>query len=131
MKDNLSESTTPTLLDVQIAFEHWRTNRSKQREPTPEHLRQLAIGLLSEHSAGNIQKALGLGAAALKQWSTPAQRPSERPRGFVLLPHEQPKTQQRAGVDTIELPNGVRVTLSGQLSLSQVLQAASELRVLP
>ena len=45
MKDNSPESTTPTLLDVQIAFEHWRTHRSSQREPTPEHLRQLAIGL--------------------------------------------------------------------------------------
>jgi hypothetical protein len=131
MKDNSPESTTPTLLDVQIAFEHWRTHRSSQREPTPEHLRQLAIGLLNEYCASKIQKALGLGAAALKQWSTPAQPPTHSSRGFVLLPHEQPKTKQQAGVDIIELPNGVRVTLSGQLSLSQVLQVASELRVLP
>lgn len=130
MKDNSPESTTPTLLDAQIAFEHWRTHRSTQRETTPAHLRQLAIGLLNEHSAGKIQKALGLGAAALKQWSTPAQLPTDSPREFVPLPHEQPKTKQQADVDSIELPNGVRVTLSGRLPLSQVLQAASELKVL-
>lgn len=130
MNDNSPESTTPTLLDAQIAFEHWRTHRSTRREPTPEHLRQLAIGLLDEYSPGKIQKALGLGAASLKQWSTLAQLPTENSQGFVLLPDEQPKTKQRAGVDTIELPNGVRVTLSGRLPLSQVLQVASELRVL-
>ena len=58
----------PSLRSAQQAFYHWRNSR-KQRGATPMALRQCAVGLLEQHCAFHICRALRINANALKQWS--------------------------------------------------------------
>ena len=54
----------PSLIDGQVAFEHWRLDRRK-RQPTPKHLRSLAVALLEQSLPFTICKALGVDGTAL------------------------------------------------------------------
>ena len=132
MQSETPANASPSLLDVQLAFAHWRKHRSHPREATPEHLRHLAIALLSEHSAAQITSALGLGAVALKKWAAQVESSTESGALSVVplpVPLDESPVELSAGASThaIHLPNGVCVSLSAQLPLSQILQAASEL----
>ena len=125
--DSLHE---PSLIDVQVAFEHWRLDRRK-RQPTPKHLRSLAVSLLEQHLPFTICKALGVNGTALKRWAKEETLVSQTP--FVVLPEEPPA--RIAGATRaepallIKLPNGVQVSLMPGFSLYEALTAASAVRV--
>lgn len=121
----------PSLIDVQVAFEHWRANRRKC-QPTPKHLRSLAVALLKQHLPFTICKALGVNGTALKQWATEELVVSQVP--FVVLPEAPPVPEIPDATDSefallIKLPNGVQVSLMQGHSLGEALAAASALRV--
>ena len=121
----------PSLIDVQVAFEHWRSERTLRR-PTPEHLRSLAVALLEHHVPFTICKALGVNSSALKQWAT--QTPKSVTTPFVTLPEEPPQTNigDAKAADPavlISLPNGIQISVMQGLSLSHVLAVASSLQV--
>ena len=59
----------PSLLDVQLAFEHWRLERSSSRQPTPSHLRTLTVVMLEKHKPFTICKALSVNSSVLKKWA--------------------------------------------------------------
>lgn len=123
-------SHEPSLIDVQVAFEHWRSMRTL-RQPTPEHLRSLAAALLKDHVPFTICKALGVNSSALKQWAS--QAPKTITTSFVALPEEpQPTVENTKVLDPavlISLPNGVQISVRQGFSLTQVLAAASSLKV--
>lgn len=119
----------PSLIDVQLAFEHWRSHRTSRRS-TPEHLRTLAVDLLEDHRPSTVYKALGLNSTTLKQWAAQEQKTSTTT--FVSLPDgppEQVVTKPLAAepVILISLPNGVQVSLLQGPTLNVVLAAANSL----
>lgn len=120
----------PSLIDVQVAFEHWRLDRRK-RQPTTKHLRSLAVALLGKHLPFTICKALGVNGTALKQWANEEPVVSQTP--FVVLPEAPPAEVPDATVGEpallIKLPNGVQVSLMPGFSLRGALAAASAVRV--
>lgn len=120
----------PSLIDVQVAFEHWRSERTL-RQPTPQHLRSLAVALLEHHLPFTICKALGVNSSTLKQWAT--QTPKIITTPFVTLPEEQQVNIGDATVSDpcvlISLPNGVQISVMQGFSLDHVLTVASALQV--
>ena len=124
----------PSLLDVQLAFEHWRLERSSSRQPTPNHLRSLAVALLEQHIPFTICKALDVNSAVLKQWALDDSC-GEDQRAFVTLPVEPEamatKTVITGSTVLIRLPNGVEIDVLSGFSLNQVLSVANSLRARP
>ena len=61
MQNETPKNTRPSLLEVQLTFAHWRKRRSHPREAAPEHLHQLAIGLLcnTEDGGRNVNARCG------------------------------------------------------------------------
>ena len=121
---------SPSLIDVQLAFAHWRKTRSI-RGSTPRRLRVLAANLLKQHNAMIICKALGVNSTALKQWALLIEDKSDTKQisaGFITLPLDGEPAQHAEPCSlTIRLPNGVQVCAHGQYTLAQVFAAASEL----
>jgi len=120
-----------SLLDVQLAFESWRAQRNK-RQPTPGHLRSLAVALLEHHVPFTVCKALGINSAALKQWMK--EEPAATQRHFVTLSDDTPTIPvsddaQCSPLLMIALPNGVQLNLPGGYPLIDALQAAYALPV--
>lgn len=134
MKQIDPPGTSPSLIDVQLAFAHWRQNRTL-RGSTPRRLRVLAADLLTHHNAASICEALGVNSTALKQWATLAADADEPvagrpPAGFITLPQVDEQVQlavTEACALIINLPNGVQVHAQGAYTLSQVFTAVSEL----
>jgi len=118
----------PSLIDVQLAFEHWRLDRASPRSGTPEHLRTLAVGLLKNHRPSVVYKTLGLNSSTLKQWATIECKASTTT--FVSLPDNppQPGFTNPLAVEPailISLPNGVQVSVREGAALDHVLAVAS------
>ena len=133
MKQIDTPEPSPSLIDVQLTFAHWRKTRT-MRGLTPARLRRLAVDLLQRYRAVAICEALGVNAVALKQWAKlviDEPDTEERPAaGFVMLtPDEEPVQHSEPCTVIINLPNGVQVHAHGAYTLSQVFAAASELRV--
>ncbi|MGQ7848784.1 hypothetical protein ACUNV4_30100 [Granulosicoccus sp. 3-233] len=126
----MSHSHPTSLIDVQVAFEHWRAQRT-HRQPTPRHLRSLAVALLDQHIPFTICKALGVNASALKQWAK--EEPVLTQSSFVVLPEEptrvMPDVVARDPELSITLPNGVQLSLVSGVSLHEALAAASSVRM--
>lgn len=119
----------PSLIDVQLAFEHWRAHRTSRRS-TPKHLRALTVALLENHRPSAIYKTLGLNSSTLKQWA--AQESELGTTAFVSLPDDLPApvTTQSLTAEAailISLPNGVQVSVLQGASLNQVLVVANSL----
>ena len=125
-----SPAPTPSLIDVQLAFAHWRKTRTV-RGSTPERLRSLAVDLLSQHNHVAVCEALGVNATALKQWAqqvggTPGR--DDSPADFVMLPiDDEQRLRPEQSPMTINLPNGIQVCAQGSYTLTQLFTAASEL----
>ena len=125
---------SPSLIDVQLAFAHWRKTRTV-RGSTPERLRVLAADLLTQHNAASVCSSLGVNSTALKQWATlvaDADEPvaDQRAAGFITLPLVDEQAQHAEPEPCaliINLPNGVQVHAQGEYTLSQVFVAVSEL----
>jgi hypothetical protein len=120
----------PSLIDVQLAFTHWRNTRTV-RGSTPDRLRGLAVDLLHRHQYVTVCEALGVNATALKQWArqiAAAPGNDDQPVEFITLPigDEQPPELKQCHL-TINLPNGVQVYAQGSYTLTQLFAAASEL----
>ena len=77
-----SAPTELSLIDVQLAFAHWRSQRAAREQPS-QHLRSLAIALLDNHVPFSICKALGINSVALKHW--PLESTKREPIEFVSL----------------------------------------------
>ena len=124
----------PSLLDVQLAFEHWRLERTSCREPTPSYLQALAIALLKQHKPFTICKALGVNSKVLKRWAMDDSSDEDQ-LDFVALPDEQEAiatgTTLTDPAVLIRLPNGVEIDIMSGISLTHVLAAASSLRAAP
>ena len=124
----------PSLLDVQLAFEHWRLKRSSSRQPTPSHLRALAVALLERHIPFTICKALGVNSSVLKQWALD-DACGEDQLAFVALPVEPEAMATKTAVADftvlIRLPNGVEIDVLSGFSLNHVLSVANSLRAVP
>ena len=124
--------TKPTLefslVDVQLAFAHWRRTRVA-RESTPQRLRKLAIGLLSSHSRATVCQSLAINSAALKHWAgADAPTTESVPENFIELGVSEARTSNRIPGDfIIQLPNGVQINTQGQHTLVEVLTAASSM----
>lgn len=121
----------PSLIDVQLAFEHWRNTRDI-RTATPLRLRELAAGLVSRYRQSQICEALGISSTALKLWSgssTVCKDDNESPT-FVTLPiPDKLETHNDYCHLTLQLPNGIEIRAQGHYTLSQLLSAASTLGV--
>jgi len=123
-----------SLIDVQLAFAHWRKSRTV-RGSTPKRLRVLAADLLTQHNASSVCEALGINSTALKQWASHAGDAIEpvaeqRAAGFITLPVVDEQAQHAEPEPCaliINLPNGVQVHAQGGYTLSQVFTAVSEL----
>lgn len=114
----------PSLIDVQLAFEHWRSHRTSRRS-TPEHLRTLAVELLEDHRPSIVYKALGLNSTTLKQWAAQEHKTEKSTTTFVNLPDgpaEQVVTKSLTAepVILISLPNGVQVSLLQGATLARL-----------
>lgn len=123
----------PTLVDVQLAYEQWRSTRTV-RGATPVRLRAMAARLLSTHSLGAVCDALGVNATALKQWAeqTVAEHPHGSGTDFVTVPlpdESEPPAIIHDDSDPfiIHLPNGVQVSVAGSCNLANVLAEANAL----
>ena len=119
----------PSLIDVQLAFEHWRNTRDI-RTATPLRLRELAAGLVSRYRQSQICEALGISSTALKLWSgaSTACKDDNQPPTFVTLsvPDKLESHNEHCHL-TFQLPNGIEIRAQGQYTLSQLLSAASTL----
>lgn len=128
-------TTEPCLVDVQLAFTHWRKSRTV-RGSTPQRLRELALQLLASHSRAEVCKALAINSAALTLWSGGmTQRTTVVPSDFVALSVPSANQSQQADNQrcqfSITLPNGVQVNTQGEHTLAEVLNAASVAGVAP
>lgn len=142
--DQDPELNVPDVIDVQLAFEHWRKHRTR-REHTPVHLRKLAVQLLESNSCGRVCKALAINSATLKQWvDEPDQRrENSLTNGFIALapsstPIPKPELTQephRSESDSITLnitlPNGVELTAEHRCSFTQLLNTLSQMDIRP
>lgn len=119
----------PSLIDVQLAFEHWRNTRDI-RTATPVRLRELATGLVSRYRQSQICEALGISSTALKLWSDASTvcKDDNESSTFVTLPvPDKLESHNEHCHLTFQLPNGIEIHAQGQYTLSQLLSAASTL----
>lgn len=125
----------PALVDVQLAYEQWRSTRTA-RGATPVRLRTMAARLLSTHSPGAVCDALGVNATALKQWAKQSvsepEHPHEPGTDFVAVslpdePEHPAILKEDSNPFIIQLPNGVQVSVAGSCNLANVLAAANAL----
>lgn len=123
---NTDQTPTPSLVDVQLAFESWRSTRPG-RQSTPEHLRTLAVTLLEQHSLGKVCVALAVNSGALTRWKNSDAVP------FVSLPEPEelrtPPAEQNILGTQITLPNGVYIHVPPQVPFLDVITAAHALGV--
>ena len=107
MNNNTATDYKPLLQDIQDQFEHWRSNRSRKREPIPKRLWKAAADLCQIHGLSRVSKRLGLSYTDLKK----------------RLPKEPTVTSQFMQLDisafssqwhlACDRPDGTRLTLSG------------------
>lgn len=121
----------PTLESVQQAFDHWRATRPK-RGRTPISLQRRAGALLGSYPASHICSALKINDTALKCWAgksstTTGGKPIEE--AFIELPiapaFDEPSALVTSGNKlSIELGDGVRLSIDGHFSLEHILSVA-------
>jgi len=83
----MQPNTSPpdlSLVDVQLAFAHWRKTRSG-REATPHRLKQMAVRLLATESRASVCKALPLTPLHLNNGRVPIQLAVRQRRQHNLL----------------------------------------------
>ena len=123
-----------TLENVQLAFEHWRSTRTS-RCPTPVSLQRQAAALLSDHSPTHICAALKINNTVLKSWaaapkstpSSPAFTPIQTDSKFIKLPTEPcSDISERDTIITIDLSEGLRLSINGRFTLDEIIRAACQ-----
>jgi hypothetical protein len=126
MSNNLAACAV-SIIDVQLAFEQWRSQR-KKRHSTPTNLRTLALLLLDEHAPVVVCKALGINNAALKQWQA-AQTPPPEQTDFVSLPSQSTSRNSNtnpSGTIHITLPNGIHLNLPcNEMTIALAIRSAN------
>ena len=119
-------SDETTLLDTQLAFEHWHTHRTSARHATPKRLKNMAVALLEHHPKSLVCKTLSLNHVVLKSWATAdiVEPVSE----FVSLPPDTPSCEptQKAELKIV-LPNGTQVHAFHSYSAKELLTALNTL----
>ena len=129
---SIQRTHQPSLVDVQLAYEQWRSTRTV-RGATPARLRAMAARLLSDHSPAAVCDALGVNATALKQWAEQTATEHHRPiADFVPLPvPDEPEHKTSINDDSnqfiIHLPNGIQVSTHSSCNLAYVLATANAL----
>lgn len=108
------ETDTLTLEQVTDLFNEWRQTRQSNRERTPEALQQQAVALEGDYRRSQIITALGLNHTQYMTWH---RRWSQalQPVTFLALP----PAEDLASL-VLHHPSGVRLTLNGALSASQL-----------
>lgn len=115
-----------SLLEAQLAFEHWRANRASRRTGTPAHLKALAIDLLQRHPRSVVCKTLALNSTALKRWAEPEQAGGGE--DFVTLPEPVAALEKVHPHELrIILPNGVQVHATHSYTATELLAAVNAL----
>jgi hypothetical protein len=107
---------TSELDKVYTALNNWRDNRTNQGRP-PQFLKQQILALTTQHKSEELSKHLGVQLKTLERWLKPS--PSKKEIHFVPLalepePSKSSAPRQTPLCLTIELNNGVRLSLSGQ-----------------
>ncbi|AZG35451.1 MULTISPECIES: hypothetical protein [Shewanella] len=91
-------SNSDLLSTLSTAFECWRSNRNGRQVPTPNTLREQAVGLLEHYSSSKITSVLRISGSQLKQWRNSISPPVNNPQ-FVHLPILAPSTQTTFNVE--------------------------------
>jgi hypothetical protein len=104
-------STSDPLSTLTTAFECWRSNRNSRQAPTPNTLREQAVGLLEHYSSSKITSALRISGGQLKQWRNSV-NPQLSPHRFVHLPISTSSAQTTFNV-ALQFAHGDIMTLSG------------------
>ena len=117
-------STKLTLESVLADFQLWRQTKSSPRNRIPDDLKQKAVALLVDLSAGKITRTLGISHAMLKSWNdqpTPLSDTSSSIE-FVALsvaPDVAVHQDDHLILDFTQ-PNGNHWRLQGKISGSQL-----------
>lgn len=107
------------------AFAIWRQNKPKY-SLTPIELRQQAVNLLDNFTAGAIVKALGLGGVQFKKWCQQLSN-AEPQNNFVALPITPPNIDIPKLELELTFTNNCQLRIRGELSadlLRALLQEA-------
>jgi len=126
----MKQTQPPSLETVAHYFSAWRQNRASKKEPIPESLKKMAAGLKSRYPVGQIKTALNVNSNMLKAWSNDHSTPCSSP-SFLSLPPEAAETVSDKASHTIKLeyPNGVRLTLTGEINNDMLLSLTHRLLV--
>lgn len=105
---------TSELDKVSSALNTWRSNRTNQGRP-PLFLKQQILALTKQHTSEELTQHLGVQLKTLERWL----KPSKKEIHFVPLALEPKQSKLSAPRQTtlcltIELNNGIRLSLSGQ-----------------
>jgi len=137
MSEASNPQPVPTLGSVQLAFEHWRSTRIRRLPPLS--LQRLAAALLSDHRPTHICVALKINTTVLRSWATtpkstplsPVSTPIQSDAQFIELPTEpcsDSSASERNTIITIDLKEGLRLSINGHFTLDDIIQAACQQR---
>ena len=117
-------STKLTLESVLADFQLWRQTKSSPRNRIPDDLKQKAVALLVDLSAGKITRTLGISHAMLKNWNDRQTSLSDTATEieFVALPVAADVAASHDDHLTLNYtqPNGNHWRLQGKISGSQL-----------
>ena len=118
-------NTTPTLESVQAAFQQWRQHKPYLRSRIPAELRDQALALLTQHSPGDICKALSITRGMFLAWqghAAPPRNATSEPIEFVTLPSAPAIASHSSEPLTLALTqaNGDHWSLQGDPSVEQL-----------
>ncbi len=129
--------TNPTLESVQADFQQWRANKASPRARVPEKLKHKAVNLLTQFSAGQVIKAIGISSIMLTKWTNQhSSVNSQQPKAleFVTLPKVL-STEVEQSSDALKLnvtqANGFQWELQGSVSAAQLTAFISAVGALP
>jgi len=128
-------NTKLTLESVLADFQLWRQTKSSPRNRIPDDLKQKAVALLVDLSAGKITRTLGISHAMLKSWNdqpTPLSGTSSAIE-FVALPvaPDVAVCQDDHLILDYTQPNGNHWRLQGKVSASQLTAFVLSVGLLP
>ena len=125
-----------SLEQAAAAFAIWRSKRKGPRAHTPKELQQQAVALLSEYPERTVIDALKVSRESLNRWQvqqTPETAITDK-TAFAVLPTSSPEPDTKPSLLIIEYPNGMKLHLQGEPSitlLSSVLASLTRLGELP
>jgi len=123
----MQSTPSPSLETVADYFSSWRQNRVSKKEPIPESLRKMAITLKNSYPVGQIKAALNINSNMLKRWSS--DHITHHSPEFVALPTTEVVRETTSSTVKLEYPNGICLTLNGELNNDTLLSLARSLFV--